>query len=127
MLIIFRRHCSALRTLIVALLVFGLALQPLVISASEVHESQHMLTTGHSHEGGNHASGIPEDEAPSPDGETRLHSLLHQGHCCVHGAAIPLSTEALIVAIHSASPAISVHATLTSRYLVPVPHPPILG
>ncbi len=42
----------------VALLVFGLVLQPLVVSASEVHESQQMLTTGHSHEGGNHASGI---------------------------------------------------------------------
>jgi len=81
---------------LLALLVLTFLWHPALIAASEAHESEHLVRTGHAHDAHSdeaHAGGtlaIPADESPEPEGEAPWHELLHVGHCCGHAQAMPI-------------------------------------
>ena len=70
------------------MLVLCAVVKPVVVVACETHEAQHAIETGHGHDDAAHRVGTPADET-APGDDTRIwHALLHQGHCCLHGAAL---------------------------------------
>jgi hypothetical protein len=120
-----RQRHSIFRTLLTAVLMLGVVLQPMIAMASAAHESQHMLMHGHSHEDGGHDVGIPDDEGMQSDEAASLHLLLHQGHCCVHGNAILVSVDTEFFALPPASLATQLSIPLILRFLPPIHRPPI--
>jgi hypothetical protein len=82
-----RHRCRTARALWVALLLFAVVFKPMLVLASEVHESEHLLQTGHSHEAAGESHGIPQDESPVSGEVDPWHSLMHLGHCCSHPSA----------------------------------------
>jgi hypothetical protein len=82
-----RHRSRCIRALWVALLLFAVVFKPVLVLASEVHESEHLLQTGHSHASPGESHGIPADESPASGEVDPWHSLMHLGHCCSHPSA----------------------------------------
>lgn len=93
------RRCRSWRTLLAVLLALAFVWQPIVLMATEAHASDHLLQTGHSHDGDFATGTIPDDEPRSADDSERLHGLLHQSQCCTNLLVIPASTLLLSPAI----------------------------
>lgn len=91
------RHCRSWRTLIAVLLALAFVWQPIMLMATEAHASDHLLQTGHTHEGDLATGTIPDDESGSTDDNERLHELLHQAQCCTSLLVIP-SSDLLLAA-----------------------------
>ncbi|TAH41003.1 MAG: hypothetical protein E6Q43_00995 [Dokdonella sp.] len=91
------RRCRSWRTLIAVLLALAFVWQPIVLMATEAHASDHLLQTGHSHDGDFATGTIPDDERRSADSSERLHELLHQAQCCTSLLVIP-SSDLLLAA-----------------------------
>lgn len=96
-----RHWCHRSRVLLAALLVLTFLWHPALIAASEAHESEHLVRTGHAHDahaGEAHADNthaIVADESPDPEGDAPWHELLHAGHCCGHAQAMPIEWHVL--------------------------------
>lgn len=84
-----RRLSKPFRAFWVAFLMLTLTWQPALLAASEVHETAHLIQTGHAHDGVHEGPGIPEDEPTSPDDGAFWHGLMHLGHCCGQVSALP--------------------------------------
>lgn len=83
-----RSRLLPLRAFWVVMLVLCAVVKPVVVVACETHEAQHAIEAGHGHDDAAHRGAVPVDEAP-PSADARIfHALMHQGHCCVHGAAL---------------------------------------
>lgn len=73
----------------VALLILALVLQPTLLAASEVHATEHLIQTGHTHDTDHEGPGIAADEPTAQDDGDLWHGLMHLGHCCGHASALP--------------------------------------
>lgn len=83
-----RHRSRTSRIFWIALLLWALVWQPGLIVASEVHESEHLLQTGHALDATHGEHGIPADEPMPPDGADPWHALMHLGHCCSYPSAM---------------------------------------
>lgn len=86
----FRRPTPSLnRWLMLAVLALGVILQPVLASASELHEFTHDAASQH---------GAVETEAPEEEGDSAgtLHVMHHFAHCCGH--VLASSTTPLVLA-----------------------------
>lgn len=72
-----------------AVLLLALVWQPTLLAASEAHESEHLIQTGHAHDADHQGPGIPADELDAPDEDDLWHGLMHLGHCCGQASALP--------------------------------------
>src|SRR5690606_40762872 len=88
-----------LRVVVLGVLALGLACQPVMTAAGEMHELAHDPSGAHSH--GPHANDLGAEfaaaDAHDQDGSETLHLLLDFAHCCGSAAAVlpvlePLST-----------------------------------
>jgi len=116
-----------LRLFWIAMLLLGTVLQPVLVVACETHESQHLTVTGHGHDNVEHEGNHVADEPLPADEVTPWHSLLHQGHCCVHGAAI---VDLILTASPHVSPSrpeCARQVSLIKAILTPTLRPPIRG
>ena len=120
-----RHRLLALRLFWVAMLLLGAVFKPAIVFACESHEALHLLATGHGHEDDAHENGMPADET-LPDGEfAPWMSLLHQGHCCVHGAAIVEAALAPDPVIATERPDVALVVQLLDARRKPGLRPPI--
>lgn len=83
------------RIALAVLLLLALVWQPVLLTASEAHASEHLVQTGHAHDVGHSDVGIPADEPANTDGSNPLHELLHLGHCCA--SLVVLAVDALFL------------------------------
>lgn len=79
------RLLSSLRTLVLALFVLGVVVQPVAASMSEIHELSHDLVEHQTLAEHLKASASDADEDDAPG---RLHALHHFSHCCGQLTAI---------------------------------------
>ena len=86
---------SAVRTILLTLLVLGMVLQPVLAAVGEYHDIEHRPAGTHAH--ALHASEVPDDldqergtaqDVPPADDAPALHVLLHFAHCCGATAAV---------------------------------------
>jgi hypothetical protein len=121
------RRCSpVLRALWVALLLLAVVVKPALVAASEVHESEHLLQTGHTLDSQHEEHGIPHDEPMSGDTDS-WHALMHLGHCCSHPPALLLSALAVDLSPVVTSPVAFVPLAKVSATLTQPLRPPIRG
>ena len=122
------RHRSRTSCVVwIALLLLALVWQPGLVAASEVHESEHLLQTGHALDAEHGDHGIPADEPVAPDGADPWHTLMHLNHCCGHSSAMPHDMPQLAIAPDIASPPAGATFDATSASLPQPLRPPIAG
>lgn len=109
----------AVRMIVLALLVLGMVLQPVLAAVGEYHDIEHDRPGTHAH--ALHASDVPGDpgqqsgtgtDVPPDDDEPALHVLLHFAHCCGATAAMlaggpvndPLQGSDAVVAVEPQAP-----------------------
>lgn len=119
-----RQYRSALRVICVALLLLCVAITPALVLASEIHESDHVIQAGHSHDAG---SGVPAEEPGSPDSPSEWHLLLHSGHCCGHGTLLIPTLFAFASPAPAMPPATADQPPFESCEHVRLLRPPIIG
>lgn len=125
MLQMLRQRLLSLRVLWVVMLLLCAVVKPVIVLACEVHESQHALQAGHGHDDAEHRRGQPADE-PMPSGDQKpWHALLHQGHCCVHGAALVTTADVSLAPVAASAPGAVVAPAFRSLGLEPMLRPPI--
>lgn len=120
-----RQRLVSHRILLVAMLLLCVVAKPVIVLACEVHESQHALQTGHGHDDVEHLQAQPVDEPQPADDGKLWHALLHQGHCCVHGAALVTTPDVSLAPITAHVPECGVVPALRTRGLEPTLRPPI--
>lgn len=81
------RRLPFLRVFALLLFACGLLLQPVLVTAGEVHDLQHDPAGLHAHDLQADAAAQP-DEADEPGTAGTLHVLLHFAHCCGAMAAV---------------------------------------
>lgn len=122
------RHRSlALRALWVSLLLLALVWQPALMAASAVHESEHLIQTGHTLDAEHGDHGIPADETAAPNGSEAWHALMHMGHCCGHPSAMLPDSLQLAFVPDTVSPPPGIAAGIASIPLPQPLRPPIAG
>lgn len=109
----------------VAMLVLCVVVKPVIVLACEVHESQHALFTGHGHDEADHTGIQPVDEPVPTADQQPWHAVMHQGHCCVHGAAILDAPELVISPVVAFAPGLAVPYSFRLVGLEPMLRPPI--
>lgn len=122
-----RHRSRSSRVLWIALLLLALVWQPGLVAASEVHESEHLLQTGHALDAEHGEIGIPADEPAAPDGADPWHALMHLGHCCSYPSAMLPDTLQVSSGPDIASPPIGGTFDATSASLPQPLRPPIAG
>jgi hypothetical protein len=122
-----RKRCMAYRALWVALLMLALVWQPALLAASEVHESEHLIQTGHAHDADHEGPGIPADELSLPGDDGIWHSLMHLGHCCAQVSALPSGGAPMPLMLRPASTPDSPSLAIQSLTLPRPLRPPIQG
>lgn len=90
-----RQHCLAHRALWVALLAIALVGQPTLLLASEVHESEHLVQSGHSHGAERLDQVLLAEELADAEGSEAWHLLMHLSHCCGQPSAMPAESLAM--------------------------------
>lgn len=120
-----RQRLITFRTFCVAMLLLCAVVKPVIVMACEVHEAQHALQAVHGHDDADHTNGQPVDE-PLPTSEQQpWHAALHQGHCCVHSAAIVDASEAVSAPGVAFAPESAVPHAFRMVGLDPMLRPPI--
>lgn len=107
------------------MLVLCTIVKPIVVLACEVHESQHALLTGQGHDDADHTGNQPADEPVPKADQPPWHPVMHQGHCCVHGAAILDAPELVISPVIAFAPESAVSHSYRLVGLEPMLRPPI--
>lgn len=120
-----RQRLVSLRVLWIALLLLCVVVKPVIVLACEVHEAHHALQTGHGHDDVEHLRLQPVDEPTPSGGSNPWHAVLHQGHCCVHGAALVASGEVSLAPVAAFVPGSVVAYAFRSRHREPMLRPPI--
>ena len=82
-----------------ALMLLGLVVQPMIAAACDVHDVAHVLATGHCHDGPEHDDRSP-DEAPSDPWV----DVIHLGHCCAHMSTITATVAGWSMAPSASAP-----------------------
>ena len=116
-----------LRLMALSLFALGMALQPVLAAAGELHALAH-------DPGGDHAHALHDAEGEqdrlAADGagseaET-LHTLLHFAHCCgAAAAAVPATKTAAFVAVREAP--LTAQASIPRQVRLPAPFKPPIG
>ena len=122
-----RHHLHGLRLFWITMLLLGAVFKPVIVMACEAHEATHLLATGHGHEGDAHENGPPADEPAADTLSTPWMNLLHQGHCCVHGAALIATTIIPDAQIATIIPGTAEPARKVDIRRIPMLRPPIRG
>lgn len=120
-----RQRLITFRAFWVAMLLLCAVVKPVIVMACEVHESQHAMQAAHGHDDAEHTGGQPADE-PLPTGEQQpWHAVLHQGHCCVHGAAIVDVSASMSAPVVAFAPEPAIPQAFRMVGLEPMLRPPI--
>lgn len=121
------RRLQWLRLLAMGLFALGMALQPVLAAAGELHALAHDPGGDHAH-ALHDAEGEQERlEADGPDGESEtLHTLLHFAHCCGATAATVPTTRPAAFSIVRDPPLID-QAAVPRQARVPTPFKPPIG
>lgn len=125
MLSALRRLCHRSRAFWVGLLLLTFLWQPTLLAASEVHEAEHAIQTGHDHHAEADGLGIPADEPSSPEDASLWHGLLHLGHCCAYPQAVPNDGMSALTVLRPASAPFAAAQALPSLTLPRPLRPPI--
>ena len=121
------RRLQWLRLLALGLFALGMALQPVLAAAGELHALAH-------DPGGDHAQALHDAEgeqdrleADGPDGEAAtMHTLLHFSHCCgTTAAAVPVTKPAAIAIVRD--PPLIDEASVPRQARLPAPFKPPIG
>lgn len=124
-----RRPISLLRLCLLALLSFGLVLQPLFAAVGELHELAHDPTGTHANlDGGDIAKDDAAKDAGGKSDPSGLHLLLEYAHCC---GQMPLSpwpavASATVFPIIGNPPQAEPQLPLQARAFIPF-RPPIVA
>lgn len=121
------RRLQWLRLLALGLFALGMALQPVLAAAGELHALAH-------DPGGDHAHALHDaegeqdrlaDDGPEGESET-LHTLLHFAHCCgATAAAVPTTKPAAFASLRD-SP-LTAQAAIPPQARLPAPFKPPIG
>lgn len=76
---------SALRVLVLCLVVGGVLAKPLLVIASDAHTASHVLATG---EDGHGDHDTPSEPIDPNDAKDPWHALMHLGECCAQSPAL---------------------------------------
>ena len=121
------RVLDQVRAVAFLLFALGLALQPVLASAGELHALAH-------DPGGDHAHALHDAEgeqnrlaADGPDDEAEtLHTLLHFAHCCgATAAAVPTTKPAAFASLRDRP--LTAQAAIPRQARLPAPFKPPIG
>ena len=79
---------------LIALLLLGLVVQPMLGAACGDHDAAHLLATGHGHDAPGHADGSTDEGPTDP-----WVDVVHLGQCCAHGGSIAVASAAWQISV----------------------------
>lgn len=84
------RHIGrSYRAFWVALLILMLVSQPTLLATGAAHASEHLILSGQTHDTDREGAGIAANDPTAEEDGGLWHGLMHLGHCCGHGSALP--------------------------------------
>lgn len=120
----------AVRMIVLALLVLGMVLQPVLAAVGEYHDIEHNRPGTHAH--ALHASEVPGDldqqrgtatDVPPSDDAPALHVLLHFAHCCGATAAV-LSGGQVLDTVTESETVVAIEPQAPRQAPLPAPFKP---
>jgi hypothetical protein len=120
-----RRQARRWSATCVAVMLLALVAQPVLIAASELHETAHALAAGHAHDDVHPEAGIPPDEPHEPG--DAWHAVLHVGHCCSQPTAAIAAPLLVPIDRTAVPPPPATARSLSDPALPTLLRPPIAG